>query len=52
LVISSIISLAANKTFLSKHILNEDGDELVEPLEGDKLRQVMDKFTTLYFPNI
>jgi hypothetical protein len=46
-----VISLATNKTFLFKHSFNEDGDELVEHLKGDKLRQVMDKFTILCSPN-
>jgi len=52
LVTLSTISLDASKPFLSKHLFNEDGDGLVEPLKGDKLRQMMDKFTTLYSPNI
>jgi hypothetical protein len=46
------ISLATNKTFLFKHSLNKDGDEPIEPLKGDKLHQVMDKFTILCSPNI
>jgi hypothetical protein len=46
------ISLATSKTFLFKHLLNEDGDRPIEPLKGDKLHQMMDKFTTLCFPNI
>jgi hypothetical protein len=30
------ISLATSKTFLFKHLLNEDGDMPIEPLKGDK----------------
>jgi hypothetical protein len=48
----SIISLVTNIFFLFKHSFNEDGDELVEPFNGDKLRQMMDKFTILCSPNI
>lgn len=46
------ISLVTNKTFIFKHSLNKYGDELVEFLKGDKLHQVMDKFTILCCPNI
>jgi len=37
---------------LSQHLLNEDGEKPVEPLKGDKLCKMMDKFTTLNFPNV
>jgi hypothetical protein len=55
--ISSIISstinvLVASKMFMSQQLFNEDGDRLVKPLKGNKLCQVMDKFTTLCSPNV
>jgi hypothetical protein len=31
------IALATSKTFFSEHLLNEDGQGLVEVLKGDKL---------------
>jgi hypothetical protein len=34
-----------------EHLFDEDGESQVEFLKGDKLHQVMDKFTTLCFPN-
>jgi len=34
------IALVVNKTFLSEHLLNEDGQGLMEVLKGDKLCQV------------
>jgi hypothetical protein len=34
------IALVASKTFLLEHLLNEDGQGLVEVLKGDKLCQV------------
>jgi hypothetical protein len=33
-------------------LLNEDREELVEILKGKKLHQVMDKFITLFSPNV
>jgi hypothetical protein len=36
-VTMSAIVLVINKIFLSKHLLNEDGEGLVEVLKGDKL---------------
>jgi len=48
----STITLAANKTFLSEHLLNENGLGPVEVLKGDKLCQVMDKFLVLSSPNV
>jgi hypothetical protein len=50
--IVSTITLAANKTFLSEHLLNENGLGPVEVLKGDKLCQVMDKFLVLSSPNV
>ncbi len=44
--------MATSKTFLAKHLLNENGEGLVEFLKGNKLHQVMDKFVTLCSPNI
>jgi translation initiation factor IF-1 len=35
------IALVANKTFLSKHLLNKDRKGPVEVLKGDKLHQVI-----------
>lgn len=49
---TSTITMATNKTFLVEHLLNEDGEGLLEFRKGDKLHQVMDKFMTLCFPNI
>ncbi len=46
------IMLVVTKTFMFQHLLNEDGEELVEPLKGNKLWQMMDKFTTFYSPNV
>jgi hypothetical protein len=39
--------LVASKTFLSKHMLNEDGEGRMEVLKGKKLCKMMDKFITL-----
>lgn len=44
--------LATSKTFLFEHLLNKDGDGLTEFSQGNKFTQVMDKFTTLCFPNV
>jgi len=41
-----------SKTFLSEHLLNEDGEGPMEVLKGNELCQVMDKFITLSSPNI
>jgi hypothetical protein len=49
--IALAIALVASKTFLLEHLLNDDGQGLVEVLKGDKLRQV-DKFITLSCPNV
>ncbi len=50
--IMSAISLVVGKTFISKNLLNEDGQGLVEILKGDKLCQVMEKFLALFSPNV
>jgi hypothetical protein len=44
--------LNASKTFLAHHLFNENGEGLVEILQGEKLDKVMDKFQTLYSSNI
>jgi hypothetical protein len=49
---SSTIVLVASKIFLSHHLFNKDGEGPVEILKRDRLCQVMDKFTTLYSPNV
>ncbi len=46
------IMLVANKTILSQHLFNKDGEGLAKLLKGDKLNQVMDKFATLCSPNV
>jgi hypothetical protein len=46
------IDLTKSKTFLFAHLLNKDGDDLVELLQGEKQNEVMDKFVELYFPNV
>jgi hypothetical protein len=38
---SSIISLVVNKTFLSDHLFNEDGQVIIELLKGDKLNETV-----------
>jgi hypothetical protein len=46
------IDLIKSKTFLFVNLLIEDGDGLVELLQGQKLNELMDKFVEFYFPNI
>jgi hypothetical protein len=46
------ITLVTSTTFISKHLLNEDGQALVEILKGDKMRQMMEKFLALFSPNV
>jgi hypothetical protein len=46
------IALVVGRTFISEHLLNEDGQGLVEILKGDKLHQVMEKFLALFSPNV
>jgi hypothetical protein len=36
--------LNPNKAFLAHHMFNEDGEEPMEILQGEKLDKVMDKF--------
>ncbi len=50
--ITSAIALVTSKTFLFEHLLNKDGEGLVEVFKGNKLCLVMDKFITLSSPNI
>jgi len=40
------------QNLLAEHLSNDNGEGPMEFLKGDKLHQVMDKFTTLCFPNI
>ncbi len=49
---TSTITMATSKTFLVEHLLNEDGEGLVEFMKNNKLHQVMDKFMTLCSCNI
>jgi hypothetical protein len=44
--------LNASKTFLAHHLFNENGEGLVEILQGEKLDKVMDKFQMLCSSNI
>ncbi len=44
--------IGVSKIFILKHLLNKDGQGLMEILKGDKLRQVMEKFLALFFPNV
>ncbi len=46
------IDLIKSKTFLFVHLLIEDGDGMVELLQGENLNEVMDKFIEFYLPNI
>ncbi len=46
------IALTTNKTFLSRHLFNKDGEGLVELLKGEKLYQTLLKFTPLWSPSI
>jgi len=48
----SAIPLATSKTFLFEHLLNKDGEGLMEVLKGDKLHLMMDKFIALSSPNV
>jgi hypothetical protein len=38
------ISLNVSKAFLAHHLFNDNGEGLVEILQGEKLDKVMDKF--------
>jgi hypothetical protein len=44
--------LNASKTFLADHLFNENGERLVDILQGGKFHKVMDKFKPLCSPNI
>ncbi len=46
------IVLSTNKTFLSRHLFNEDGQGLVELFKGEKLDQMLLKFVLLCSPSI
>jgi hypothetical protein len=46
---SLAIALFANKTFLFRHLFNEDGKGLVELFKGGKLNQTLSKFVPLCF---
>jgi len=41
---STIITLATNKTLLSNHLLNNNGEGFDKMLKNEKLYQAMDKF--------
>jgi hypothetical protein len=41
------IALNESKAFLAHHLFNEDGEGLVEIIQGEKLDKVMDKFQPL-----
>jgi hypothetical protein len=49
---SLVITLFANKSFLSRHLFNKDGEGLVEFLKGAKVNQMLLKFTLLCSLNI
>jgi hypothetical protein len=51
-ITSSTIALATSKMNLSQHLFNKDGEGLTKPLNGEKLHQVMDKFSTQCSPNV
>jgi hypothetical protein len=40
----TIITLATNKTLLSNHLLNNNGEGFGKMLKGEKFYQAMDKF--------
>jgi hypothetical protein len=44
---SSVITLSTNKSFLSCHLFNKDGEGLVEFLKGAKVNQMLLKFAPL-----
>jgi hypothetical protein len=46
------IVLATSKIFLLEHLLNVDGQGLVEVLKGQKLHQVIDKFLVISSLNV
>jgi hypothetical protein len=50
-ITSLTIALSMSKTFLSRHLFNEDGKGSMEFLKGEKLNQTLLKFIPLCFPN-
>ncbi len=48
---SLVIALSTSKTFLSRHLFNEDGISLVKFLKGEKLNQTSLKFAPLCSPD-
>jgi hypothetical protein len=46
------IALTISKYFFFEHLLNKDEKGLVEVLKGEKLCQMMDKFMTMFSPNV
>jgi hypothetical protein len=46
------IALNVIKSFLAHHLFNEDGEGLVEILQGEKLDKVINKFQPLCSPKI
>jgi len=46
------ITLFVSKTFLSRHLFNEDGKGPMELFKGEKLDQMLLKFAPLCSPNI
>jgi len=46
------ITLFLSKTFLSRHLFNEDGECPIEVFKGEKLNQMLLKLTPLGFVGI
>jgi hypothetical protein len=46
LITSSTIALTTSKMNLSQHFFNKYGEGSAKPLKGEKLHQMMDKFST------
>jgi hypothetical protein len=44
---TSVIALSTNKTFLFRHLFNEDGQGPMELFKGEKLDQMLLKFVPL-----
>ncbi len=47
-----VITLFTSKTFISRHLFNEDRQGLMELLKGEKLNQTLLKFAPMCFPSI
>jgi len=47
-----VISLSVGKTFLATHLFDENGNDPVELLKGEYLKQIQDKFYKLNSPNV